>query len=58
MIAKLKLLKVKAGKVVLLQALWPKGLTIAKLKLVMVEAVQCKGGLEALNRKVVLKAPP
>ena len=43
MIAKLKLLKVKAGKVLLFQALLQKGLTRAKLKLVKAEAVQCQG---------------
>ena len=43
MIAKLKLLKVKAGKVLLLQALLQKDLTSAKFKLVKVEAVQCQG---------------
>ena len=42
-------------KVLLLQALLLEGLsqaTSAKLKLVKVEAVQCKGGLEALVCKV------
>ena len=56
--AKLKLLKAKAGKVLLLQAILQKGLTIAELKLVKVEAVQCKGGLEALFCEAMLKAPP
>ena len=48
-------------KVLLLQAFLLEDLsqaTSAKLKLVKVEAVQCKGGLEALVCKAMLKAPP
>ena len=58
MIAKLKLLKVKADQVLLLKAILQEGLTPAKLKLGKVEAVQCKGSVEALVCKAVLEAPP
>ena len=58
MIAKLKLIKVQAGKVLLLKAMLQEGLTYSKLKLGKVEAGQCQGSGEALVCKAVMKAPP